>query len=653
MLSRFAVLVLAIAATTDAWCDGGQPAKAKVFDAKTDYSKLSLDDLIVALDAGGNNKDALAEVLRRGPDALKAAMPVVRDWKYGRSNEIRMWSLLLINREILDRPEKLLADFRVAAKPGPWMYPPWLGEPVAERSLASAVDPYLAPPLLKALRGDNPIDRKAAVEMLATLRFFGVASLIKEVGKLAVKASGDRRNDFLELLAKLPVGAVEVYAGFLVSEDPELATAALKGLNEIRPFPRADYPAGAAALKPLFRHKDEKVRVVVLQAAFLIGDRSAALPEILKHPWPRQPSSKSGAESPWPILPKGVEDRFKSAGTDEINRNAAAIKAAILTGDTTSEFNAIYALSLAEEWGLPIWRELKDAKDDTIQLLAKRNLEKVVRRDLPKPFLEVPAEEQKKRFREWLDKPNHFHPGSPSPSDITVEMIVDAIPIIAAKIDKAQPDDRGLREWAVMLLRAGPKGHAVLKPLLESRDSKAFAVFDAWEYREIEAVPSLLPAARKCLTAPELKLRLGAALVFVRDESAEAEVVKTLKETLELIGKPAELARTLGDDPKYADDLVEHMRPKLLFALARADVAGRQSHLANLLELLRKSIDPTDDHGARDIDRSWMELGPIGKGVSPDLVKLMTQCKDPNARALVARVLRAVDAEAAKKAGVR
>jgi hypothetical protein len=210
------VAVEALGAPTARAADGPPPIPKRMFDEKTDYSKLTLDEAIAALDAGsyGGNPAALAEILRRGPDALKEAMPVVRDLQYALSNTMRMLGVLLVNRDSLDRPSRFITAFRTAAKPGPVFMPSPRGGDGNTEPLPVAIDKYLASSLAKTLRSADAKEAAAAIEIIGELRFLGLNSLYAEVGELAQNVKGVQRQQFLDVLARSPYGAIPFTSAF-------------------------------------------------------------------------------------------------------------------------------------------------------------------------------------------------------------------------------------------------------------------------------------------------------------------------------------------------------------------------------------------------------------------------------------------------------
>ena len=90
--------------------------------------------------------------------------------------------------------------------------------------------------------------------------------------------------------------------------------------------------------------------------------------------------------------------------------------------------------------------------------------------------------------------------------------------------------------------------------------------------------------------------------------------------------------------------------------LVLADWSKRKTYLAVLTDSLRAEAlaDPESDRRGPDrVVKLLTELGPAAKDAAPDLTKILGECKVAGTKAAIARVLRAVDLEAARKAGVR
>jgi hypothetical protein len=152
---------------------------------------------------------------------------------------------------------------------------------------------------------------------------------------------------------------------------------------------------------------------------------------------------------------------------------------------------------------------------------------------------------------------------------------------------------------------------------------------------------------------------MSAADILAAGKSPAPQVAKVLKEAYALSTKPVEFAKALGEkdvDADEAKEIANELRPHLAARLVLADWKNRQAYLTTLVEVLRDDATKGDDgpkRGPTGVASLLTELGPAGKDAAPGLVQVLRECTDPRNRAAVARVLRAIDVESARKAGVR
>jgi len=168
-----------------------------------------------------------------------------------------------------------------------------------------------------------------------------------------------------------------------------------------------------------------------------------------------------------------------------------------------------------------------------------------------------------------------------------------------------------------------------------------------------------IPMVTKLLTDEFIRVRLQAAVTLsLIMEEPPAEVVPMLREILTMTDDPMKYgAMTYEKESRSGkfqnpEDAYKRRaaRDRLICyaALIRADWANRQSSIDQLTIMLRSK----DKDVSLSAASAMRKLGPAVQLASPVIVEMLGEAADSD-KLPIAKTLRAVDVEAAKKAGVR
>ena len=169
-----------------------------------------------------------------------------------------------------------------------------------------------------------------------------------------------------------------------------------------------------------------------------------------------------------------------------------------------------------------------------------------------------------------------------------------------------------------------------------------------------------IPTLTRMLDDDYLSVRIYASMALTAiPDTVPPKAAKVLKDAFESANDPAEFGKLtilkeitggkLGDEANALKRHARGMQMTMAPALVRADAANKQQYLALLFDSLREPNNLIQSNSAK----SLRALGAQAKDLSPQIAdRLKTEPQGPS-RATLARVLRGIDIEAARKAGVR
>jgi HEAT repeat protein len=626
---------------------GTQRTMRPVYDDKTDFAKLSQDELTEALDSGDQRViiPAATEIFARGPESVAAARPVFKDLTAAVWTDVRVAAFLAGYTAQPDRPSMAPTIphlYGLDVRSSVPMSTPMDGK------LGQAIWKVIGPML------DRVWDKGSEADVLATINIVGQLQSLDRVtageavpgmARAAIRLGGPARKQLADAIARFgffasTTGAVPAAEKLMADDDPELQKAGKSLIGTQAATASEPWNSGdTAPLRPLLKHADAAVRSSAALALFRRGEIDDGLPVLLAQQWPDafvpdRPFTEPVIGTKGARVVAGVPRMVMFSVVDftqaERKKVLAHLRPAVLGDDEVKRRNALAILEMMHGAGGPLWQELAtSAKAQETRAFAKRALGvlglPISDGQLPEP----PAKNADPVAKmDYLAALGRVRPVTPALLDAIQVAAND--PVMRGAAWVAWPTDPEHVAAGVPLLIEGLKGdtrfvNAKLLERIKQLGPAAVGTADELLAR-VKTTPQ-----QEVLQVPAL---LAAYVAVKPDDESAREIVRQIEKNDLMLTIVGPVLLTHPKLSAVAKPLTERVKPlgnpgqdMLRVLLMKIDAKARERYLPEMLDYIAKAPAPAGP--SLPIVSYW-----DGKHNPISMAELLLQLDDPPVKEL-------------------